>query len=126
MNEKLQWNLIREFPQLFQGISQPPTKSLMCYGISCGDGWYNILLKLCKDIMALEDLDSTIQFQQIKEKFGRLVVYTSGTDRRVHTLTATAYLESASTCERCGDTKTAEPRSGGWIKTLCDKCAGVA
>ena len=29
---------------------------------------------------------------------------------------------SFSVCERCGESTTAKPREGGWIKTLCNKC----
>ncbi|TXH08382.1 MAG: hypothetical protein E6R04_11085 [Spirochaetes bacterium] len=33
----------------------------------------------------------------------------------------------AATCERCGDTETVRMRTrdGGWLQTLCDRCAAV-
>ena len=60
-----------------------------------------------------------IQIQQIKEKFGGLRFYYQGGDEYVSGLVAMAETWAGHTCERCGDK--GERRSGGWVRTLCDK-----
>jgi hypothetical protein len=44
------------------------------WGIECGDGWFDLLWKLCQDI---EELGYCGQIIQIKEKFGGLRFYES-------------------------------------------------
>ena len=77
-----------------------------------GPGWAGLVAE-CYEL--LPD-GSTIS--QVKEKFGGLRFY------------ADPYLDaindiedrSLTVCEDCG--QPGEPRSGGWIRTLCDGCAG--
>lgn len=62
---------------------------------------------------------------QVKEKFGALDFHVKcheGMDtvlKYIHF----AYRMSLQTCETCGTTKDAKPRSGKWIRTLCPACA---
>lgn len=64
------------------------------------------------------------QVMQVKEKFGALRVYISSSDPGLHAVCdAIGYL-SYRTCEECG--APGKIRSGGWIRTLCDKHARAA
>ena len=56
---------------------------------------------------------------QIKEKFGGLRFYYEGGDDQIYGMVRMAESWAAVTCEECG--APGESRSGGWIKTLCDK-----
>lgn len=77
---------------------------------------------------AEEDLNSVIdvtpkldwiEVNQIKEKFGGLRFYYSGGNNEISGMVTMAESWAAHTCETCGDR--GEHRSGGWIRTLCDK-----
>jgi ribosomal protein S27E len=47
MKQKLQDKLYEKYPDLFYERHLDMTQTAMCWGISCGDGWYNILDTLC-------------------------------------------------------------------------------
>ena len=67
--------------------------------------------------------DTGYAVQQVKEKFGTLRFYAPGNDRIYHLISLAEWL-SAETCEDCG--RYGKIREGGWIRTLCDKCAKPA
>lgn len=82
-----------------------------------GAGWLPILDKLAEDLIAMGwDRD----LHQVKEKFGALRFYIGAGTTEMHDRISAAELASAETCEICG--APGHPRSGGWIKTLCDAC----
>ena len=60
-----------------------------------------------------------IEVQQIKEKFGGLRFYYDGGDEQISGMVRMAELWAGRSCETCGNL--GERRSGGWIRTLCDK-----
>lgn len=60
-----------------------------------------------------------INISQIKEKFGGLRFYYDGGDNEISGMVRMAESWAAHSCETCGDR--GEQRSGGWIRTLCDK-----
>lgn len=47
MNDELTKKLISKYPVLFSGVDKSPMENLMCFGIECGPGWYQILDALC-------------------------------------------------------------------------------
>jgi hypothetical protein len=93
MSPKLEHKLIEKYPKLFKNVNKSPKESLMCFGMECGDGWYNILENLCGYIENLQKTHSyflatkdkndkhadfhcpDVTFFQIKEKYGTLRVY---------------------------------------------------
>ena len=60
-----------------------------------------------------------VTVEQIKEKFGGLRFYYQGGDEYIHGLVSMAESWAGIACEECGGI--GEGRSGGWIRTLCDK-----
>jgi hypothetical protein len=70
------------------------------------------------DIVVTPKLD-WIRIAQIKEKFGGLRFYYDGGDEYIHGLVSMAESWADRSCETCGDR--GERRSGGWVRTLCDK-----
>lgn len=58
---------------------------------------------------------------QVKEKFAGLRIYMTYYNKELENIISEAEKRSYTICERCG--ADGEVREGGWIKTLCDKCA---
>jgi hypothetical protein len=85
--------------------------------VSVGAGWVPLLDELCAKLEPLCQ-DPCTHAVQIKEKFGGLRFYLSRGCREVYDLIAEAEKKAAKTCEKCGEP--GAPRSGSWIKTLCD------
>jgi hypothetical protein len=50
MREELDAQLVKEFPRMFRGRYAPMTETAMCWGFECGDGWFDILHSLCRNI----------------------------------------------------------------------------
>jgi hypothetical protein len=50
MRDELQKKLFEKYPDIFWQKDYPPSETLMCFGIECGDGWYHILNGLCQAI----------------------------------------------------------------------------
>jgi hypothetical protein len=139
MNSELQNQLYEKYPQLFVNKNKTPMQSPMCFGIECGEGWYDILSSLCWMINQheeniaeririrnkvgtqndKEDLDYfPVKFDQIKEKYGGLRVYFSGGDEYIEGLVSMAEAMSYKICDICGNK--GEPNKGGWISTRCE------
>lgn len=60
---------------------------------------------------------------QVKEKFGGLCFYVSGTTDEQSAFIHMAETMSYRTCEYCGTTKDARARNDRWVRTLCSDCA---
>jgi hypothetical protein len=92
-------------------------------GFEHGDGWFNIVWRLCEDIEPLvkkleQEIGCQFEVRQVKEKLGgRFYVNHANDDicRRIET----AIQESLRTCEVCG--KAGSLREGDWLRTLCDE-----
>lgn len=120
MKEELQIQLQKEFPSFFVDLWGDMRITCMAWGVDVGDGWFNLIHKLCTDIKALNPPES-FKWEQIKEKFGGLRAYCSGATDKIYDLIDAAEKESYTICEECG-TKENVTTSGGWLKTLCEKC----
>lgn len=108
------------FPKMFAG---------QYGGFAVGAGWWPIIESLCANIQSHIDWWNTnrkerpvveqVVVEQIKEKFGGLRFYYQGGDDNVHGMVRMAEAWADHSCEECG--APGERRSGGWIRTLCDK-----
>jgi len=47
MNEELDKKLCEKYPLIFRDRNAPMNQTCMCWGFTCGDGWYNIIDTLC-------------------------------------------------------------------------------
>jgi len=137
MKENLQDKLFKNYPKIFRQKDLPSTETCMCWGITCDDGWYDIIDTLCEAIqqrvqfingqriLVKPTLVPTKQSAliceaaQVKEKFGGLRFYTDGGDDFINGLISMAESISYMTCEICGSKGKPE---GRWVKTLCDSC----
>ena len=80
---------------------------------SVGKGWHGILDRL----WAVKPPEARVE--QVKEKFGGLRVYASGSEAFFKSIDE-AESESYRTCEECGKPGICRPH--GWRLTLCDEC----
>jgi len=95
-------------------------------GFAVGAGWYPILEVLCSNIQHHLDWKNRqslvvpqVEVDQIKEKFGGLRFYYSGGDDEISGMVRMAEAWADVACEECG--AAGKRRSGGWIRTLCDR-----
>ena len=83
---------------------------------SVGPGWSELVrafFQACQD--------AGVEIVQVKEKFGGLRMYTGETPEHLWGLIADIEKKSYKTCEDCG--KHGKPRTGGWVRTLCEEHA---
>jgi hypothetical protein len=55
MNKELQDKLFAKYPKIFRQKDLSMQETCMCWGISVGDGWYNLLDQLCGSIQSRVD-----------------------------------------------------------------------
>lgn len=118
MKQELDDELAAKYPKIFATVKHT----------ECGDGWYQIIDRLCANIQSHTDWWNTnrvfhpvveqVMVEQCKEKFGTLRFYYEGGDEYINGLVTMAEAMSEVTCEVCGHPGSL--RTGGWMKTLCD------
>lgn len=137
MTEEKQNLLYERYPKIFKQKDMSPQESCMHWGICVGDGWFDILDKLCHALQFHADKNSYPQVvaNQVKEKFGGLRFYyhveETEDSKNCKWDRPASYLDgmidfacamAAMTCESCG-AKAQIGRSGsGWVTCLCDDC----
>ena len=140
MKTELDELLCNKYPKIFVDRHADMTKTAMCWGFECGDGWYNILNALCFQIQHYIDWNNSqrellkesnpynikipIEIQQVvatqvKEKYGDLRFYYDGGDEKIDGMVRMAEAMSAVTCEICGNP--GKMRGRGWLYTACDQ-----
>jgi hypothetical protein len=95
-------------------------------GFDVRPGWETLVDSLCgileQSIAYLPpEVRSEYQCAQIKEKFGSLRFYMTAETDYMNGAISMAEEMSYHICETCG--LPGETRPGGWILTLCDRCA---
>jgi len=131
MNRELQEELYQKYPEIFKQKDLSPQETAMCWGLSCGDGWFNLIDELCGNIQnRLENVNRNkpqeehliCQAVQVKEKFGGLCFYIYGGDDYISGAIDLAESMSYYTCSQCGNKATNSKKDRGWIYTLCSSC----
>lgn len=125
MTKELQDKLYSKYPDLFKQKDLPSTQSCMCWGIAVGDGWYNLIEELCRE---LTKLGGGVEAAQVKEKFGGLRFYLEFGEHtsqlvidEAHRLENEYEAKSYTICETCGQPgKVSQTR---WIQTICPTCS---
>jgi hypothetical protein len=118
MKKELDDRLCRRYPTLYLNRSKKPSESLMHWGFACGDGWYNII-DVVSELLTKNNPKAVAS--QVKEKFGGLRYYYSGFTEYSSGVVGMAEHISMQTCDRCG--APGKKRPGGWVTTMCLKCA---
>ena len=126
MRSELDKQLCEKYPKIFADRHKPMTETAMCWGFECGDGWYQILDSLCRQIQHHIDWQNRNEVKvaqvvasQVKEKFGGLRFYYDGGNDTIYGMVSMAESWAANTCEVCG--KPGKLRGGGWLYTACDE-----
>lgn len=97
--------------------------------IECRDGWLPLVKCMCDEIQKVietkyqdfKDLEYPFEFNCIKEKYGRLVCYTSFGNYEIFDIIDKYEEQSRNVCEICG--MKGEMRDlSNWYQTLCDMC----
>ena len=122
MRPELDQRLCERYPQVFADRQLPTTQSLMGWGFMCGDGWFELIDTLCKDLQQRTDRDGAPQIlaQQVKEKDGVLHFYVGARDDIQAEMIATAAKQSQLICEACG--RPGELIRSSPPRTRCGRC----
>lgn len=102
--------------------------------IRCGPGWYPLVVDADRRLAAV---DSGYVLQQVKEKFGVLVMYVEPSDfvrvlpperrreiaAQLWAVTADVERLSATVCEMCGEPGEPTTLESGWLVTACAECS---
>lgn len=67
MRAELQEKLYKKYPKIFKQKDLPMTETCMCWGISCGRGWYNLIDCLCDCIQ--NHIDSEISNTKHRQEY---------------------------------------------------------
>ncbi len=104
MSPELEALLYERYPLLFAGRHLSPQETSMCWGCTCGDGWFMLLDTLCERLQWWCDHNETPQvvLTQVKEKFGELRVHQRGASPEQRGMIEMARALSARSCEVCG------------------------
>ena len=122
MRKELDDKLCKKYPKLFAQRRWPMTKTLMCWGFDCGDGWYDLINRLCARLQKHIDESGCGQVEvvQVKEKYGAARFYVNAGDEKTWAMIHRAERRSGAVCEECGQPGELAI-SQGWYKTLCRK-----
>ena len=95
------------------------------FGFGVGDGWYGILKELIIGIKAGDSKEKNwiTKVTQLKEKFGGLRFYVTGTSKKNWELIRNAEEKSYAVCEDTGSEVEVGTWNDGWVRTICRKRA---
>ena len=114
MHKILEKTLVKKYPKIFKNYGGDIRQTCMGWGMTCGKGWFLLIDELCSKLS-----DSAVA-EQVKEKFGGLRFYLSGTDKD-HEVVHEYEKKSLETCETCGEPGK-HTNTRGWLRTICEKC----
>jgi hypothetical protein len=94
---------------------------LYSYAAGVGRGWQGLVLPIIDEIKIYNEKHpgDEITIDQIKEKFGTLSLYTSGSPDYIEGMISIAEEESGHICEICG-ARGELTKINGWWNTLCE------
>jgi hypothetical protein len=132
--------LFDKYPALFEYAASKESRCAIAWGITCDDGWFDLIDTLCASLewlvedrakrrsnAGLPEEGVVLRVVQIKEKFGTLRFYTSGVPgsgaepNPFMAAIRTAEALSGRMCETCGGPAKPEG-TRGWWRTECEPC----
>lgn len=135
MKKELEDKLYSKYPKIFKEKDLSIKESCMPWGITCGDGWYNILDITLNYLSCYSEQGYDIIAEQVKQKFGSLRFYyrvdtekcnedektIKDTLSRIETIVHYLLYLSTKTCEKCGSMNNVT-QVGDYVVSLCEKC----
>jgi len=126
MRKELEQKLVKRFPPWFS-VNGGVRHTLMPFGFQCGDGWFNILWRLCVELEPLvaeleQETGERFEVVQVKEELGTLRFYVSHHSDPIDERITEAQKESSRTCEVCGQPGK-QRQTDGEVRAVCDKHA---
>jgi hypothetical protein len=93
------------------------------YSFAVGDGWYKLIYELVHEVRVndLKKGDWITKATQVKEKFGGLRFYVTGTSDKNWALIRNAEQKSYAVCEETGSEVEVGTWNTGWVRTMCRK-----
>ena len=121
MSPDLDKKLCDKYPEIFINRHGDMMNTCMCWGLECGDGWYNLIDALCSNLQWDTDRNDAPQIvaSQVKEKYGTLRFYVEGSNERQEGQISFAEYLSGTICDVCGNPGSAN--EDGWLSTRCEK-----
>ncbi len=121
MRKELDQKVAERWPKWFNVTGDIP-KTRMVDGFGNGDGWFEIIWRLCchlEPLVAEMERSTHCRFEvlQVKEKFGGLRFYVSQHTDAITKGIEAAKIEALHTCEVCGRPGRLQ---GPSLKTVCD------
>lgn len=125
MRKELDALLCQRYPRIFEEREGHMRETAMCWGFSCGDGWFELIDALCECLQFWTDHNRAPQVVacQVKEKWGVLSFYPRGEvseEQRGMILMTEAM--SARICDQCGRPGTTIVHES-WCMTRCPEHA---
>ena len=120
MKDELELQLVAKYPRIFRDYGGDIHETCMGWGMSCGDGWYDLIDRVCARITEL-DPEGNCYASQIKEKIGGLRFYVDGATKEIYDAIEDLADESYSICELCGQPGR-ERTANFWVTVRCDEC----
>lgn len=105
MKKELDELLCQRYPLIFAERHLSQMETCMCWGIACGDGWFDLIDSLCERLQFWTDRNKAPQVVaiQVKEKFGTLCFYPRGAaSQEQRGMIHMAEAMSARICDQCG------------------------
>jgi hypothetical protein len=124
MNAEQQQSLIGRYPDLLK-IEPCPWGPGMGFTFRVGAaGWFDLLNRFCQTVTSInrgQEADViACQVTYIKEKMGELRITCEGANEQIRVLINEVQLESARTCQVCGQYGTLHILTGSVAATLCE------
>lgn len=138
MSPELDEKLVTKYPKIFANRHADMRTTAMCWGFETGDGWYNLIDRMCNLIqhhideqnkrrelliesnpydIQVPDLVEQVVAAQVKEKYGTLRFYYDGGDNYIRGVVNMAETMSGATCDVCGNAGKMNKR--GWVSVRC-------
>jgi len=137
MKNSLQQKLFKKYPLIFMDRFKSGSITRMCDGITCRDGWYNLIDDACSQIELIgKQFKVVVTFFQVKEKFAALRIYIgrigyspklSGKQiiiigRLIHSILHYTMCHSHNVCEECGEEGSKKRQLHDYLYNRCDEC----
>ena len=122
MRKGLQEKFARRWPGWFD-LDGTPTTTWVAWGLECGDGWFEIVWRLCSDLEPLvteleKETGERFEVLEVEEKLGTLRFHVSHHTDKIDERIEGAGREASRTCTVCGK---AGRRRGVSGRIACDE-----